>query len=164
MGEPPREADLVSTRVSKRRAMMEELMRFLSYFSKPTFCVLVIQGMFGMVPWNALSYQTLFFQLGGLTSLQAGALPAMQQMAAALGSVFGGCIGDSLSARCPFHGRAFAAQISVAAGIPVAALIFLHVPSKDTAFLYYAALVIFLGLTATWTPASTNLPMLSVIV
>ena len=27
-----------------------------------TFCALVLQGCFGSIPWNALAYETLFFQ------------------------------------------------------------------------------------------------------
>eukprot|EP00928_Gymnodinium_smaydae_P058000 TRINITY_DN4120_c0_g5_i1.p1 TRINITY_DN4120_c0_g5~~TRINITY_DN4120_c0_g5_i1.p1 ORF type:complete len:491 (+),score=60.28 TRINITY_DN4120_c0_g5_i1:166-1638(+) len=165
MSEPPREGNIdMAGRKGKRRAMLEEIQRFCSYFSKMTFCVLVIQGMFGCVPWNALSYQTVFFQLSGLTSFQAAVLPALQQSSAAVGSLLGGFIGDRMGRKCPLHGRAFTAQVSVAAGIPVAALIFNVVPSKDVAFLYYVVLSICLGLFATWTPAAANLPMLSQIV
>ena len=44
-----------------------------SYFRIPTFLVLCGQGMFGAIPWNALSFTTLFYQLSGFSDLEARA-------------------------------------------------------------------------------------------
>merc|ERR1719382_1964712 len=96
------------------KAELRELMR---YFRMPSFCVLILQGCFGTVPWNALGYKTLFFQLGGITDLQASLIDVFSQVAGSLGGLIGGAVGDALSRCSRHHGRPITAQVSVLAGI-----------------------------------------------
>jgi len=130
----------------------------------PTFCAIVTQGCFGAVPGNAMSYQTLFFQVGGIRSGQAAALQACQMGVSAIGRLLGGRVGDALARRWPKHGRPLTAQISVACGVPLAACIFLRSPPAFGAFPYYLLLVILMGLSTTWCSAGVNRPILSEIV
>eukprot|EP00933_Yihiella_yeosuensis_P050159 TRINITY_DN47922_c0_g1_i1.p1 TRINITY_DN47922_c0_g1~~TRINITY_DN47922_c0_g1_i1.p1 ORF type:complete len:585 (+),score=104.75 TRINITY_DN47922_c0_g1_i1:78-1832(+) len=165
MKEPPRETS--SGLDSKARgAFSEEAMKLLSYFRMPTFCALIFQGWFGGVPWNAMAYTTLFYQVGGLSSEAAATLTAAGTAAGAAGGLLGGMIGDRLSKAFPNHGRPLTAQISVMAGIPVAYMTFMvHPPSDQTAaYIYYLSLVLFMGLTATWCGVGVNLPILTEIV
>lgn len=147
-----------------RGAAIEELRRLLRYLRMPTFCILVIQGCFGCIPWNALSYQTLFFQVGGLSGFQASMLQSINLCAGALGGLLGGVLADRCARRCPSHGRVVVAQISVFAGIPVAWLIFMVPTPQVGAFVWYLALMVTLGLTTTWCMPGVNLPILSEVV
>mmetsp|Transcript_93808 Transcript_93808/g.297697 ORF Transcript_93808/g.297697 Transcript_93808/m.297697 type:complete len:535 (-) Transcript_93808:53-1657(-) len=161
MNEPPR---ALSQEGAKRRSMREELCRLASYFRMPSFCVLVLQGCFGSVPWNALSYSTLFFQIGGLSDFEASAIQVFQQVAGSLGALLGGTISDRLTRWSRLHGRPLTAQISVLSGIPVAWLLFMQAPPQAGTFFYYLSLMVVLGLTATWCGIGVNLPILSEIV
>lgn len=43
----------------------------MRFFRLPTFCVMIVQGIFGTMPWTALSFMALFFQLSGISDGQA---------------------------------------------------------------------------------------------
>jgi sugar phosphate permease len=174
MEEPPRKAGSEqvekdcseggATKESRWQAFRSELGHLSVYLRMPSFAVLVIQGCFGTVPWNALGYKTLFFQLSGITDFQASLIDVFSQVAGSFGGILGGVIGDSLSRCSPHHGRPITAQISVLAGIPVAWFIFMAHPPASDAFVYYLLLMVVLGLTATWCGVGVNLPILSQIV
>jgi len=144
--------------------LKQEVLRLKSYFQMPTFCFLVIQGCFGCIPWNALAYATLFFQVRGLGDEQAASLAALGAVSAALGSLMGGVIGDKAAEKSKLHGRAFIAQISVVAGIPIAYLFFMTSPPESATYVWYFFLVMSLGLTATWCATGVNWPIISEIV
>ena len=78
----------------------------------------------GSVPWSALVFLTLYFQLLGMSDLQASALNALFLAANALGALLGGFVGDRAAARYPDHGRVFVCQFSVAVGVPFSLLLF----------------------------------------
>jgi len=163
MTEPERENS--GKGAKERGALRQELGKLLSYFRMPTFCALIFQGWFGSIPWNAMGYSTLFYQVGGIGDAKAAVLAAVGQASGAIGGLLGGLIGDRLSRRCPMHGRPFTAQVSVLCGIPVVYLIFMvDPPEGEAAFFYYLALVTFMGLTATWCGVGVNLPILTEIV
>eukprot|EP00434_Breviolum_minutum_P028045 symbB.v1.2.024810.t1/scaffold2358.1/size81431/1 len=148
---------------SKRRGCdgaKEEMRKLGSYFTKPTFLCLVGQGLFGAIPWNAFNYSTMYFQINGLSDTESAALSTMFQLACAIGNVLGGIIGDRMAKRCPNHGRAFTANISVTCGIPCVFLIFM---STHQSFVYYAALLVLMGVSSTWCGVGVNWPILSEI-
>lgn len=144
-------------------AVKQEFREVGSYFRLPSFCVLILQGCFGMIPWNALGYKTLFFQLGGISDMQASLIDVASQISGSVGQLLGGVIGDALAKLSRYHGRPVTAQISVLAGVPVAWCIFMQSPPEN-AFVYYLLLMVTLGLTATWCGVAVNLPILSEIV
>ncbi|CAE7466129.1 norA [Symbiodinium natans] len=163
MTEPERENSGKSAK--ERGALRQELGKLLSYFRMPTFCALIFQGWFGSIPWNAMGYSTLFYQVGGIGDAKAAILAAVGQASGAIGGLLGGLIGDRLSKCCPMHGRPFTAQVSVLCGIPVAYCIFMiEPPEGEAAFYYYMGLTTFMGLTATWCGVGVNLPILTEIV
>lgn len=166
MKEPPRETSTGLANSKERSAFKEEAMKLLSYFRMPTFCALIFQGWFGGIPWSAMNYTTLFYQVGGISDGSAAILSAVGMVTGAVGGCLGGQIGDCMSRAMPNHGRPLTAQISVMAGIPIAYLTFMVDPpsSESGAFIYYLSLVIFLGLTASWCGVGVNLPILTEIV
>lgn len=166
MREPPRPRGRGGSRAEGRgwAAFTAEIKELGTYFRMASFRVLILQGMFGMVPWNALGYKTLFFQLGGITDFQASVIDVLSHISGSLGTLLGGVVGDALSRCSRYHGRPITAQVSVLAGIPVAWCIFMQAPPIGEAFPYYLLLMITLGLTSTWCYAGVNLPVLSEIV
>mmetsp|Transcript_59284 Transcript_59284/g.171296 ORF Transcript_59284/g.171296 Transcript_59284/m.171296 type:complete len:555 (-) Transcript_59284:88-1752(-) len=164
MREPPR----ASPAVGKGRglaAIKAEMRELLGYFRLPSFCVLIMQGVFGSVPWSALGYKTLFFQLNKISDFEASLIDVFSQIAGSAGAFLGGAIGDCMTRCSRNHGRPLTAQISVLAGMPVAWFVFAaEPPTEDHAFAYYLCLMVTLGLFATWCGVGVNLPILSEIV
>jgi len=162
MTEPEREGAKLG---GQQKSILYELQRLWGYCKMPTFLALVLQGCFGCVPWNAMGYRTLFFQVGGLGDFQASLIQALGQLSGAIGALFGGVLADVVTKNClPLHGRPLVAQISVFMGIPIAFLTFMVLPPASTAFWYYLFLACLLGLTASWCATGVNLPILSEIV
>jgi len=153
-------------RAKQRRsgALRQELMELASYFKMPTFSVLIIQGIFGMTAGSCFSYLTLYFQLRGVTDMQASLIGISGQIAGALGSLIGGVVGDRLSRCSKHHGRPLTAQISVLCGFPTAWLILMTEPPENGTFAYYVMLTIAGGLIGSWCAVAVNLPILSQIV
>jgi MFS family permease len=166
MVEPPRQraAPGKTDGASIGSMLLGELAKILHYFTLPSFVALIAQGCIGLVPWKALNYQTLYFQVAGLGDFQSGALQASNLVASAFGNLLGGKVGDSFARRWPNHGRAFTAQISVVSGIPIAALIFMVSAPQGWAFPWYLFLVVSLGLLASWCAVGVNWPILTQIV
>merc|ERR1719247_3094211 len=68
MAEPQRRGSFIQP------TLFSEFSKLQRYWRIPTFRVLVLQGMFGSIPWSALSFLTLFFQYIGMTDLRASLL------------------------------------------------------------------------------------------
>lgn len=139
---------------------MLELYTLMKLMKKYTFAACVIQGCFGLVPWKAFEFRTFFFQQSGVSDSDAGTINSYGMFAAAAGSIAGGFIGDLLAKMFGCHGRVLCAELSIFGGIPVAYFTFMVKPDAAIAYMYFSALVIALGLIATWTPAGANSPIL----
>jgi len=140
--------------------IMLELYTLLKLMKKFTFAACVIQGCFGLIPWKAFEFRTFFFQASGVADSSAGVINSYGMFAAAAGSILGGTVGDLLARMFGPHGRVLCAELSIFGGIPVAYFTFMVKPSSGIAYVYFSALVIALGLIATWTPAGANSPIL----
>jgi len=140
------------------------MQRLWGYLKTPTFSLIVFQGLFGMIPWNAMGYFTLFLQTAGLGSYQAAFVSTLGRATQGLGQLLGGYVGDVSAARWPHHGRPLVAQISVLSGIPLAWIIFQTInPSPDN-FIWYCFLYGLVGLVATWCGTGVNWPIFTEIV
>lgn len=167
MAEPAkqRSAHEMTLLVREPRSVREELKRLGRYFQIMTFNIIVIQGCFGLIPWNALSYSSLFYRLSGLIEHEISILLFVGQVSNALGNLLGGIVGDTLSRKSPNHGRPLTAQISVICGIVPVMLLFVGSPPVGVpTFNYYLALLVVMGLTATWNATGVNAPILCDIV
>ena len=81
--------------------------------------LLVAQGVFGNMPWVALSsFGVLWLQYVGLSNAEVAAVFFFRGLAGGLGACFGGWLSDRLAACWPanrgFHARIAVAQLSVA--------------------------------------------------
>lgn len=136
-----------------------EIRKFASYCTVPTFATIVTQGCFGSIPWQAMSFNTLYFQYVGMTNFDAGVVSAMFLLGAAAGYVVGGTIGDRLARWSPFHGRPITAQVSVLLGIPFAYLVFKGIPRDPSRVVTFGVVNLIFGLVASWCLTGVNRPI-----
>jgi len=153
------------TRVSRVCAgVKRETRKLMRSLRKPSFWCLAGQGIFGAVPWNAMSWFTMYFQYMKMEDGQAAVLWAALQAGGGLGGLLGGYVGDKLAKWSDAHGRPLAAQLSVFLGIPTTAIILQLMPRLPEWFFGYFVLMLLLGLVASWCPSATNRPVLTDIV
>ncbi|CAJ1447019.1 unnamed protein product [Effrenium voratum] len=145
-------------------AIRTELCTVLSFLRIPTFCVMIMQGVFGTIPWSVMGNNLLFFKFCGLQDWEASILAAEGTVAGVFGNIAGGMIADALARRFGYHGRPLSAQITVAIGIPMVFLQFYGIPPGSGSFGAYFALIAGFGLLGSWAQSGTNFPILSDIV
>jgi len=145
-------------------AALQEIVSLLRFFKRPTFCVMIMQGIFGTIPWSVMGYMTLFFQLTGMGNGEVALIGGAGPIAGAAGNVLGGLVADALARSFSLHGRPLSAQITVACGIPLMYLIFRGVPPGQGGFWVYMMLTVAFGLLGSWAQSGTNFPILAHIV
>ena len=155
--EPPHQLD-ESAKVKGCAAVRTELCTVLSFLRIPTFCVMIMQGVFGTIPWSVMGNNLLFFKFCGLEDWQASILAAEGTVAGVFGNSIGGMIADALARRFGYHGRPLSAQITVAIGIPMVFLQFYGIPPGEGTFGVYFALIAVFGLLGSWAQSGTNFP------
>lgn len=124
-----------------------------------SFRILVIQGIFGVIPWAAFNFRGLFFREAGLNEAEMTAILTYSTYGSLIGNMLGGLLGDLLSRVWGVHGRVVAAEISIYAGIPIALVTFVIPPIGD-AYTYYLNVTIALALMTAWVPVACNNPVL----
>ena len=82
----------------------------------------------------------------------------------AVGSFFGGFLGDRISRKYPNGGRILCAQFSVFVGIPFSWFLLRGIPQSETALLEFAAVLLLMGLTISWPQNCANNPIFAEIV
>uniref|UniRef100_A0A0G4FX12 Major facilitator superfamily (MFS) profile domain-containing protein n=1 Tax=Chromera velia CCMP2878 TaxID=1169474 RepID=A0A0G4FX12_9ALVE len=146
--------------VSFCRLCVSELSLLCGLMRTPSFAFIVLQGVFGAVPWNAMGFLTLFMQYCGLSDFLASVAASSLLAAGAFGGMTGGMLGDLLEGLLGDHGRPLVAQLSVALGIPVTVVMLHLVPRQSESAPLFICLMMVLGFVSTWTPAGTNRPIL----
>eukprot|EP00928_Gymnodinium_smaydae_P013117 TRINITY_DN14783_c0_g2_i1.p1 TRINITY_DN14783_c0_g2~~TRINITY_DN14783_c0_g2_i1.p1 ORF type:complete len:501 (-),score=110.85 TRINITY_DN14783_c0_g2_i1:59-1516(-) len=144
------------------RAVLENLR---NHWRIPSFRTIIAQGVVGSIPWNAMSFETMFLLYLGFEPEQLSFITLCLAPTHILGGIVGGYIGDWAARRSPNHGRAYTAQVSVASGIPAAFVLIVVLPNTVGASLrWYLLVKTFFNLTATWCLAGVNRPLLNDIV
>ncbi|CAE7239127.1 gudP [Symbiodinium natans] len=154
---PPSERTLEGTFATE----MEQLR---TIFRIPTFRALLLGGVVGCIPWNALSFMMMFLQDVGFDSSHAALLLAVMSIGRILGCLVGGFLGDYLSRLSPMHGRAFVAQLSILLGMaPLYWALRCYPHSRSSPSILAAALFSF-SLLATWCNPGVDRPLWSELV
>lgn len=136
---------------------MKDLIKEVKMVMKiPYFIVIVAQGIPGSCPSSAMSFFTMWLELIGFSHKMTAFLLTFYTVAASLGALFGGKMGDILSKRLSNSGRIMMAQISSSSAIPLAAILLLLLPENpSTAFAHGLVLFAF-GFMRSWDAAATN--------
>jgi len=102
----------------------------------PSFQVIVLQGIVGSIPWQAMAMMTLWLQLLNFSNFQSSVLTAIFTFGCAVGSLIGGTLGDAAARKAPAQGRIYVCQASVFLGLGFSWLLFkgLAVPRSSPPF------------------------------
>lgn len=140
-------------------SLLHEFKSFWGYLSIRSFQAILVQGLFGTIPWSAMSFGTMYLQYAGLEDSMAAAAFSMYALAGGFGCILGGKIGDFLSVRFPDYGRPMTAMISVMLGIPIVVALFHVLPPSASMTPWYFILLLALGLLSSWCATGCNKPV-----
>ena len=132
----------------------------------PTFQVIILQGVLGSTPWNALVFLTVYLQLIGFSNFDASLALSFFQAGAALGGVVGGAVGDWAAKKSANHGRIYVCQFSVSMGIPFSVLLMKGLPhnGEPSTVALHVTTLFFFGLMHVWAAPACNNPVFAEIV
>ncbi|KAH9624827.1 hypothetical protein KSS87_016856 [Heliosperma pusillum] len=129
-----------------------------------TFQVIVLQGLVGSLPWTAMVFFTMWFELIGFDHNASAALLSAFAFGSSSGSLLGGMIADRMTRVYPHSGRIMCAQFSAFMGIPFSWFLLTVIPQSVTSWLTYAITLILMGLIVSWNGAAANAPMFAEVV
>ncbi|KAK9861788.1 hypothetical protein WJX84_005582 [Apatococcus fuscideae] len=138
----------------------------LTILRRPTFLIIIIQGIVGNIPWSAMVFLTLYFQLMGMSDLAASLVVSLFFGALAVGGLLGGWLGDKAALSYPNHGRIAVSQLSIGLGPIFTLLIMKGMPlggSPAIVALYITVMVTF-GIVRSWSAPACHNPVFAEIV
>ncbi|KAK9285001.1 hypothetical protein L1049_024183 [Liquidambar formosana] len=129
-----------------------------------TFQVIVLQGIVGSLPWTAMVFFTMWFELIGFDHNGAAALLSIFATGCAMGSLIGGLVADRMSHIYPHSGRVMCAQFSAFMGIPFSWFLLKVIPQSVSSYYTFAATLFLMGLTISWNGTAVNGPIFAEVV
>ncbi|XP_064961510.1 uncharacterized protein LOC135610658 isoform X2 [Musa acuminata AAA Group] len=129
-----------------------------------TFQIIVLQGIVGSLPWTAMVFFTMWFELIGFDNNSSAALNSLFAIGCAMGSFLGGMIADRLSKYYPDSGRVMCAQFSAFMGIPFSWILLTGIRPSVNNWNAFAATLLLMGLTISWCASCANNPMFAEVV
>ncbi|XP_076921139.1 uncharacterized protein LOC143582468 [Bidens hawaiensis] len=129
-----------------------------------TFQIIVLQGLVGSLPWTAMVFFTMWFELIGFDHQKAATLLSLFGAGCSFGSLLGGIIADRLSQHFPHTGRIMCAQFSAIMGIPYTWFLLRVIPQSVDSYHTYAITLLLMGLTISWNGTACNAPMFAEVV
>ncbi|CAH2051317.1 unnamed protein product [Thlaspi arvense] len=144
--------------------MMESLVAIKDVTKLQTFQIIVLQGIVGLVPWNAMVFWSMWFELIGFDHNQTAALSGIFTAGQAIGSLVGGIVADKMSHIFPNSGRVMCAQFSVFMGAIFSIILLKLIPQSIDSYYIFMVTLFLMGLTITWCGPAINSPILAEIV
>ncbi|KAG2632825.1 hypothetical protein PVAP13_2NG126900 [Panicum virgatum] len=129
-----------------------------------TFQIIVLQGIIGSLPWTAIVFFTMWFELIGFDNNSSAALNSLFAIGCASGAFIGGVIADCLSKHFPDSARVICAQFSAFMGIPFSWILLTVIPQSVDYWYAFAVTLFFMGITISWCATSANNPMFAEVV
>lgn len=129
-----------------------------------TFQVIVLQGLVGSLPWTAMVFFTMWFELIGFDHNASAALLSVFAIGTSGGNLLGGVIADKMSRLYPYSGRVMCAQFSAFMGIPFSWFLLTVIPQSVKNWFAFATTLLFMGLTISWNGSAVNAPMFAEVV
>lgn len=156
--------DLTGKGSDAKSVWMESWAAMKSVIKVQTFQIIVLQGVVGMLPWTAMVFFTMWFELIGFNHNNTAALLSLFAVGCAVGSLLGGVIADRLSFVFPNSGRVICAQFSSFMGIPFSLILLRVIPQNTDSWFSYAVTLLLMGLTISWCLTAANAPMFAEVV
>uniref|UniRef100_A0A5B7AQS1 Major facilitator superfamily (MFS) profile domain-containing protein n=1 Tax=Davidia involucrata TaxID=16924 RepID=A0A5B7AQS1_DAVIN len=164
-GENTNRDDLVDKRnFSSASLWLESWTAMKAVMKVKTFQIIVLQGIVGSLPWTAMVFFTMWFELIGFDHNSAAALLSLFAAGCAMGSFFGGVIADRMSHIYPHSGRIMCAQFSAFMGIPFSWFLLTVIPQSVSSYSTFAVTLFLMGLTISWNATAANAPMFAEVV
>ncbi|CAK7339520.1 unnamed protein product [Dovyalis caffra] len=129
-----------------------------------TFQIIVLQGIVGSLPWTAMVFFTMWFELIGFDHNKTAVLLTLFAVGCALGSLLGGIVADRMSHIYPQSGRIMCAQFSAFMGIPFSWLLLKVIPQSVSSYFPFAVTLFLTGLTISWNGTAVNAPIFAEVV
>ncbi|XP_047320155.1 putative glycerol-3-phosphate transporter 2 [Impatiens glandulifera] len=129
-----------------------------------TFQIIVLQGLVGSLPWTAMVFFTLWFELIGFDHNSTATLLSLFAAGCAMGSFLGGIIADRMSRVYPYYGRVICAQFSAFMGIPFSWFLLVVIPQSVSSYNTFCVTLFLMGLTISWNATAANGPMFAEVV
>lgn len=129
-----------------------------------TFQVIVLQGLVGSLPWTAMVFFTMWFELIGFDHNSSAALLSVFAVGTSGGALFGGVIADKMTRLYPHSGRIMCAQFSAFMGIPFSWFLLTVIPQSVNNWFTFATTLLIMGLTISWNGSAANAPMFAEVV
>ncbi|KAF7828817.1 MFS transporter [Senna tora] len=129
-----------------------------------TFQIIVLQGIIGSLPWTAMVFFTMWFELIGFDHNSTATLLSLFAIGCAMGSFIGGLIADKLSQIYPHSGRVMCAQFSAFMGIPFSWFLLKVIPQSVSSYTTYSGTLFIMGLCISWNATAANGPMFAEVV
>ncbi|GLT79977.1 hypothetical protein SLA2020_514420 [Shorea laevis] len=130
----------------------------------PTFQIIVLQGLVGSLPWTAMVFFTMWFELIGFDHKSTAALLSLFAIGCAMGSFVGGLIADRLTQIYPHSARIMCAQFSAFMGIPFSWFLLKVIPQSVSSYSSFAVTLFLMGFTISWNGTAANGPMFAEVV
>lgn len=130
-------------------------------FSNKTYLLVMTAGIFSSLSWDVFSFLILWLQCMGMSTVQSGLAFSSCALGAALGSLFGGIVGDWAAKWDREKGRIIVGQISIFLGIPFAVIFFGEIPRTPDWLWLFCIIGFFFGFCISWPASACNLPILS---
>ncbi|XP_042495735.1 multidrug resistance protein 2-like isoform X1 [Macadamia integrifolia] len=145
-------------------AWMESWKAVKSVTKVQTFQIIVLQGIVGSLPWTAMVFFTMWFELIGFDHSHSAALISLFAIGCAMGNLLGGLVADHMSHLYPNSGRIMCAQFSAFMGIPFSWFLLTVIPQSVSSWFTFAITLFLMGLTISWCGNCANNPMFAEVV
>merc|ERR1712045_505090 len=147
------------------KMMAEEIATMLKFLKYPSFVLMILQGIFGSIPWIVLGNLNLYARLCGFESWTLFWLgfPGIFGVA---GGFIGGLVSDFLVTKIGCRGRPLTAMMTVGFGIPLQFMLWYGIApgsALNTVWVFFA-IQSFFNLLANWAQPGCNFPVLGQIV
>ncbi|KAK6922755.1 Major facilitator superfamily [Dillenia turbinata] len=129
-----------------------------------TFQIIVLQGVVGSLPWTAMVFFTMWFELMGFDHNTTAVLIGLFAVGCATGSLVGGIIADHMSRIYPHSGRIICAQFSAIMGVPFSLVLLRVIPQSVSSWHAYAITLFLMGLAISWIGTAVNAPIFAEVV
>jgi len=145
--------------------MADEIRTMLKFMRYPTFVLMIMQGIFGSIPWIVLGNLNLYARLCGFPQWTLFWL-GFPGLFGVFGGYFGGMVSDFLVSKVGCRGRPMTAMMTVAFGIPLEFMLFYGIKpgsALNTIWVFFTIQSLF-NFLAIWAQPGCNFPVLGQIV